>query len=95
MDEMMLHIMTSFNICNSLNPVPNAQVRVYLMVHITKLVNNEKEKRTLPILLGKGLKKKSLNRTPKQIYLKLKIENYITSILKIKKIYILLIFLAT
>jgi hypothetical protein len=96
MDEMMLHVTTSFNICNSLNPVPNAQVRVYLTVCITKLVNNKKEKRTLPVLLGR-LKKKCLNKTPKQICLKLKIENYITSILKNFKIYIdiLLIFLAT
>jgi len=78
MDEMMLHVTTSFNICNSLNLVPNAQVRVYLMIHITKLVNNKKEKRTLPVLLGKGLKKKCLNRTPKQICLKLKIKKYIS-----------------
>ncbi len=40
---------------------------MYLMVHITKLVNNKKEKRTLLVLLGKGLKKKCMNRTPKQI----------------------------
>ncbi len=55
MDEMMFHVTTSFNICNIL--MPNAQVRVYLTVHITKLVNNKKEKKTLPVLLGKGLKK--------------------------------------
>ncbi len=48
---------TSFNICNSLNPMPNALARVYLTIHIIKLVNNKKEKRTLPVLLGKGLKK--------------------------------------
>jgi len=30
-------IPTSFTICKSVNPVPNAQVCVYLMVHITKL----------------------------------------------------------
>jgi hypothetical protein len=57
MDEMMFHVMTSFNICNNLNPMPNAHVCVYLTVHITKLVNNKKEKKTLPVLLGKGLKK--------------------------------------
>jgi hypothetical protein len=60
-------------------------MRVYLIVHITKLVNNKKEKKTLLVLLGKGLKKKCLNRKPKHICLKLKIKNYITSILKIEK----------
>jgi hypothetical protein len=92
----MFHVTTSFNICNSLNPVPNAWVHIYLTIHITKLVNNKKEKGTLSVLLGKGLKKKCLNRTPKQICLKIKIKNYITSISKIQKnIYILLIFMAT
>jgi hypothetical protein len=37
--------------------MPNALARVYLTIHIIKLVNNKKEKRTLPVLLGKGLKK--------------------------------------
>jgi len=83
----MFHVTTSFNICNSLNPVPTTQVHVYLTVHITKLVNNKKEKRTLSILLGKGPKKKCLNRPPKQICLKLKIKNYIMSIFLIKKIF--------
>jgi hypothetical protein len=34
-----LHTTTSFTICNctSLNPMPNAQVCVYLTIHITKL----------------------------------------------------------
>jgi len=45
MDELMLHVTTSFNICNNLNPMHNAHVCVYLTIHIRKLVNNKKEKK--------------------------------------------------